>query len=86
MTPIFMLNHIGDPNWIKGFQFEGDIFQKGGDTHIGRFIGEVLLAPPPMDITESYDHVFLTILNVIPGLIEKNTCVFRKQLAIINNK
>lgn len=68
MTPIFMLNHIGDSNWIKGFQIEGDIFLQGEDAKLGRFTGEVLLANPPMNVAGVYDYAFLTILNVIPGL------------------
>lgn len=68
MAPIYMLGHIGDPNSIKGFQFEGDNFLKGGDEKIGSFTGEVFLATPPLDTAESYDHAFLTILNDIPGV------------------
>ena len=68
MTPIFMLNHIGDPDWIKGFQVEGDIFLKGGDANIGRFTGEVLLVNPPMNPAGTYDYAYMTILNVMPGL------------------
>ena len=66
MTPIFMLNHIGDQDWVKGYQLEGDIYLKGGPK-IGRFTGEVLFVNPPMNADDSYEHAFMTTLNVIPG-------------------
>jgi hypothetical protein len=67
VTPVFMPNHAGDPNWIKGFQFNGDIFLQGGNAKIGSFSGDVLLANPPLNLAESYDNAFLTAVNDITG-------------------
>jgi adenine-specific DNA methylase len=67
MAPIFMLNHTGDPNWIKGFHFEGDTFLQGGTTAIGSFSGDVLLNNPPLNQADFYEQAFVTILNDITG-------------------
>lgn len=67
MTPVFMLGHMGDPEWIQGFNIEGDIFVKDGDTKIGGFTSEVSLLNPPVNDSEAYDQAFMTTVNVIPG-------------------
>ena len=66
-TPIFMPNHAGDPNWIKGLQFKGNIFLQGGNAKIGNFSGDVLFANPPLNLSEFYDQGFLTVQNDITG-------------------
>ena len=67
VTPIFMPNHVGDQNWIQGFQFEGDIFLRGKGEKIGSFSGEALFANPPLNLAETYEHFFMSTLNDIPG-------------------
>lgn len=68
ITPVFMIGHLGDPNWIEGFLFEGDIFLEGGETPIGTFTGEATLFNPPLNQAEVYDAAFIVILNVLPGI------------------
>lgn len=68
IEPVFMTGHLGDPEWVQGFHFEGDIFVKGGDTKIGGFIGDVSLLNPPMNNSEVYDEAFIRDVNIIQGL------------------
>ncbi|MEE9372729.1 MAG: hypothetical protein V3V00_06710 [Saprospiraceae bacterium] len=63
--PIFMPSHVGDQNWIQGFQIEGNIFLKGNDEKIGNFRAKAQLANPPLSLVEEYGQIFLSVQNEI---------------------
>jgi hypothetical protein len=65
VTPIFMSGHAGDPNWIEGFSFSGDILRNG--IVIGTVSGEAHLWNPPLDLAETYDQISLKLTNTITG-------------------
>lgn len=66
VEPIFLAGHSGDPNWVAGFSFSGDIYWKGGV--IGTVTGEARLWNPPLSTSDVYDNVSMHITNVINGL------------------
>jgi hypothetical protein len=66
LTPIYMTGHNGDPQWIEGFSFSGQIFLNGG--LVGTVSGEARLWNPPMNMSEIYDQVTMRITNTINGL------------------
>jgi len=66
VMPTYMAGHNGDPAWIKGFTFEGDILLEGAK--IGTVAGEATLWHPPMNFIDLYDEASLRIVNTITGV------------------
>ncbi len=60
---VYMAGHNGDPNWIEGFDYSGEIYLNG--SQIGTFTGQGTLFNPPLDITERYDAGLIRITNTI---------------------
>lgn len=66
-TPLYVSGHENDPEWIKGFQFSGDIFFNA--RKIGTFTGEIMFLNPPFNASsERYHQIFLTTDNILPGI------------------
>jgi hypothetical protein len=64
--PIYLAGHEGDPQWIEGFRFSGQIYLNGGV--IGGVTGEARVWNPPINFGEVYEQVSLQITNTITGL------------------
>ena len=66
VTPVFMAGHEGDPNWIQGYAFEGDILLDG--QRIGSVSGATTLWYPPLQFNDVYNEVGMTAVNTIDGI------------------
>ncbi|MBN2700366.1 MAG: hypothetical protein ACPW60_10835 [Methylohalobius sp. ZOD2] len=65
LTPVFLSGHEGDPNFISGFAFTGDVQFNGAD--IGNLSGDVTLVNPPLNLNDTYAHGVVRIANTISG-------------------
>ena len=65
MIPVYMNGHEGDPEWIEGFEYEGDILM--GGNKVGTLTARVTLINPPMNLTERYDQAMIKMVNSISG-------------------
>jgi hypothetical protein len=66
ITPTFMEGHAGDQDWIKGFQFEGEIVF--ASVEVGTVTGEVTLLNPPLNMTQKYNEGFGIFNNTITNV------------------
>jgi hypothetical protein len=66
VVPVFMNGHAGDPNWIEGFLYSGEILLDG--VVIGTVSGEARLWNPPLDLFAPYHQISLKVTNTITGM------------------
>ena len=66
VTPVFMVGHDGDFDWIEGYDITCNILLNGNP--IGTCSGQIRLLNPPLDMVERYDTSMIKIYNTITDL------------------